>query len=278
MNFQLIIEDINELPPLSDIARIVNRLYKDGAANVNILQLVEAIESDVSLSANILHMINAPYYGLRTKITSISQAVTLFGTELVYGLVQNYAISATVKANMRPYGVSNTEFNKICHLQSALVTHWYSKIDPINVNYLASLALIMESGKLVVSREVVRSGSIKEFSAGVKESNDLILFEHQLFGSSSYYISGLLFDHWNMDPLMVEVLKGLDYEYKQISQKMDRYIECLDIVRTAINVKEFFTEKSLKDASKLVKESDLDVDDFLVSANYLKELAMRDKK
>jgi len=272
MNFKAIVEDINDLPPLSDISRIVNKLYAGGSTNVNILQLVRAIESDAALSANILHMINAPYYGFSKKISSISQAVTLFGTDLIYGLVQNYAIQASVKANMRPYGVTNQQFNEICHIQSALMTQWYSRVDLRHAQFLASLALIMETGKLVVAREVVKSGNIKEFTEGIKACEDTTLYEDELFGSSSYYISGLLFEHWNMEPIYVDILKGLDYEHKKSNtQQMEAYINSLDVIRTAVNVKEVLTKSSLKKATLLLEEMGFNVGDFLLIANRIKK-------
>jgi len=272
MDFKAIVLDINELPPLSDIARIVNKLYEEGSCNVNILQLVKAIESDAALSANILHMINAPYYGFSKKIASISQAVTLFGTDLIYGLVQNYAIRLNIKANMRPYGLTNEKFNEICHLQSALMTQWYSKIDLRHAQFLASLALIMETGKLVVAREVVKDGKIKEFTQGIKECEDITLYEHSLFASSSYYISGLLFEHWNMEPLYVDILKGLDYEHeKSNSQQMNAYINSLDVVRTAVNVKEIFTKESLTKSVELLEDMNFRVDDFLLVVKRVKK-------
>jgi HD-like signal output (HDOD) protein len=270
MDFKAIVADINELPPLSDIARVVHDLYEDGSHNVNILKLVKVIESDAALSANILHMINAPYYGFSKKIASVAQAVTLFGTDLIYGLVLNYAVHATIKANLRPYGISNEKFNAICHMQSALISQWYSKIDLRHAQFLTPLALIMEAGKLVVSREVVKEGRIKEFAEGIKNAEDTTSYEHELFGSSSYYVSGLLFEHWNMEPLYVDILKGLDYEHNS-TQQMDSYITSLDIVRTAVNPKEVFTQKSLKEACELIEERGFLADDFLTVAKRIKE-------
>ena len=270
MDFLGIVKEIEELPPLSNVASIVHNLYENGSENVNILKLVRAIESDSILSANILHMINAPYYGFSKKIASVSQAVTLFGTDLIYGLVVNYAIHAIIKANVRAYGITNEKFNAVCHMQSALISQWYSKIDLRHAQFLAPLALIMETGKLVVSREVTKKGSIKEFAQGIKESEDTTIFEHELFGSSSYYISGLLFEHWNMEPLYVDILKGLDYEHPSNLQ-MDAYITSLDIVRVAVNVKEVFTKHSIENACELIEETGFMVDDFLNVAKRIKE-------
>jgi len=270
MDFLGIVKEIDELPPLSSVASIVHNLYENGSENVNILKLVRAIESDSILSANILHMINAPYYGFSKKIASVSQAVTLFGTDLIYGLVVNYAIHSIMQANVRAYGITNEKFNAVCHMQSALISQWYSKIDLRHAQFLAPLALIMETGKLIVSREVTKEGSIKEFAQGIKESEDTTIFEHELFGSSSYYISGLLFEHWNMEPLYVDILKGLDYEHPSNLQ-MDAYITSLDIVRVAVNVKEVFTKHSIENACELIEETGFMVDDFLNVAKRIKE-------
>jgi len=270
MDFLGIVKEIDELPPLSNVASIVHNLYENGSENVNILKLVRAIESDSILSANILHMINAPYYGFSKKIASVSQAVTLFGTDLIYGLVVNYAIHSIMQANVRAYGITNEKFNAVCHMQSALISQWYSKIDLRHAQFLAPLALIMETGKLIVSREVTKEGSIKEFAQGIKESEDTTIFEHELFGSSSYYISGLLFEHWNMEPLYVDILKGLDYEHPSNLQ-MDAYITSLDIVRVAVNVKEVFTKHSIENACELIEETGFMVDDFLNVAKRIKE-------
>jgi HD-like signal output (HDOD) protein len=270
VDLKSIISSVNELPPLSDINHLIHRLYSHGAENVDVLELVKVIESDAILTANILRMINAPYYGFSKKISSVSQAVTLFGTELICSFILQFSITTTVRANMGPYGVSNKQFNDIAHMQSALMSQWYSKIDLHHALLLSSLALIMESGKLVVAREVVRSGYTREFLEGLQKVDDTTLYEYKLFGSSSYFISGLLFEHWNLDSLYVDILKGLDFEHISTPQ-IDDYIASLDVVRTAVNVKNIFTKESLAEATALVEDMGFMVDDFLKVARRIKE-------
>ena len=270
MNFETIVKSIDSLPALSDTSMIVQQLYSDGAHNVDIIKLVRAIESDALLAANILKMINSPLYGFSKKIASVSQAVTLFGTEIIYGLVVSFSINSAIMANLRPYGVSNQLFNDICHLQSALMTQWYSKIDLRHAQFLAPLALIMESGKLVTSREITDSLNIRDFNTGLKESENVASFENSVFGTTSYFISGLLFEHWNLEPLYVDMLKGLDFEYES-SDRMDYYIDTLDVVRTAVNVKSVLTEESIQEASEIVRDMGLDTEYFMLIANRIKD-------
>ncbi|MCK4874862.1 MAG: HDOD domain-containing protein, partial [Sulfurimonas sp.] len=81
MTFKNIITELESLPPLSNTPFIIKQLYSYGAQNIDIIKLVKAIEDDAVVAANILKMINAPIYGFSRKIASISQAVTLFGTD-----------------------------------------------------------------------------------------------------------------------------------------------------------------------------------------------------
>ena len=258
MNYESLIKTIDSLPPLSDSAILVQKLYSEGAENVDIIKLVRIIESDALLAANILKMINAPFYGFSTKIASVSQAVALFGTHTVYGLVINYAMTQKIKAKTQAYNLSPKEFNDMCHIQSHLMMQWYSKIDLRHAQFLAPLTLIMESGKLVLAAEIAASAYTIEFKQGLKDCEKIELYEYDLVGTTSYHLSGLLFEHWNLEPLYVKMLKNLDIEDETISGKMEYYIDTLDVIRTAVNVKEFLTDESIEKASDIVKSLDLD--------------------
>lgn len=271
MDFRTIVEGIKELPPLSDTAKVIARLYSDGAENVNTANLIKAIESDAALTVNILKIINSPYYGFSRKIASVSQAVTLFGTELIYGLVVKFCIGNVLVANVRPYGVTSSQFNTISHMQSALMNQWYSKIDLRHAQFLTPLALMMESGKLVVSREIVKASKIKEFQEGFKDTEDTVVYEHSFFKTSSYFVTGLLFEHWNLDPIYARILKELDFITHNEDKQMQRYITSLDAVRTAVNVKEVLTRDSITDACNMVEEMGHNVDDFVSVIKRLKE-------
>lgn len=271
MNYLEMVDKINSLPSLCNTALIARRLYDQGAANVNINKLVKAVESDASLSVNILRMINSPLYGFSKQISSVTQAVTLFGTELIYSFIVKHSIGAAIIANLRPYGCSNSLFNEICHMQSNLVSKWYSNVNLADAQFLTPLAFIMESGKLIMAKEITLSGEIKNFSQGLKDAQSISFYEHSVFKTSSYYVSGLLFEHWNFNPIYSDILKGLDYEHGD-SKSLQHYIDILDIIRTAVNVKDIFTDESMEEASEMVSDLGLNVDHFISVAKNIKEL------
>jgi hypothetical protein len=128
----------------------------------------------------------------------------------------------------------------------------------------------MEAGKLILVREIETSDYVKEFKKGLKESSSIEEYEHSLLDTTSYYISGLLFEHWNLEPLYVDMLKGLDFKHDD-GFKMEYYIDTLHIVRTAVNVKEILTDKSIEKACLLVEDMNLDSDYFRHIAHRIKE-------
>jgi len=257
MTFEDIIKDIDSLPPLSTAARLVQFMYKDGLENVNITRLVRIIESDAMLTANILKMINAPYYGFSKKIASVSQAVSLFGIRRIHLLIVQYAMAETLEADTSVYGFTTAQFNELCHLQSALMLQWYSRVELRDAQFLSPLALIMESGKLILAREVVASDYTGEFRKGYNECESIEEYEKNLIGTTSYYLSAVLFEHWNLEPIYVEILKNLDktpQEKKKLDVKIQAYTNEIDVIRTAINAKEILTDFSIEKAAKKVEK------------------------
>lgn len=271
IDFTTLVTTVESLPPLSDAAQKIQKIYENEDDEIDMLGLTRAIESDASLSANILKMVNAPFYGFSKQITSISQAVTLFGTRMVYAIVMKYAISQVIVANLRPYGISASHLNVISHLQSRLAKQWYAKVNLQQSFDLASIALVMESGKLVVSKEIVQQGKIKEFQDALKSAPTILEHEYNTFKSSSYYVAGLLFDHWNLNPLYASTLKGIDFDFECDHPFYLNYIEALDIIRTAINIREVFSATAVKQACELVEEAHMDVDDFLHVIKQIKK-------
>ena len=261
MTFKHLVSQIESLPPLSDVAISIQSLYAESGEYVNIIKLVRLIELDAILTANILKMINAPYYGFSHRIASISQAVTLFGTHVIYGIVLNFAIQEKLKAETGIYGLSNTTFNEMCHLQKALMLQWYSKVDLRDAQFLAPLALMMETGKLILEHEIVASDYLQEYLAGLYKCENIQEYEKDMFETTSYFVSGLLFEHWNLEPLYVDILKGLDFK-KDKDSKMKTFENELNVIRTAINVKEILSDKSIREASRIVRNMGLSATDF----------------
>ncbi len=275
MTYEDLVKNIDDMPPLSKVAMVIQGLYANGARNVDVRKLIRMVEADVMLTANILKTINSSYYGFKSRISSSSQAVTLLGTQQIYSLVIHYAISKHLIADTSIYGFNNAQFNEMCILQSSLMMQWYAKIDLHDTHILTSLALIMESGKIIISKELMGSDYREAYRKGFLACEDIPKFEQEFLYTTSYHLSALLFEHWNLTPVYSIVLKNLDREEADYDEDVDaimaQYIKAIDVIRTAINLKEVLTDESIQKASAKVTEMGLGCEDFEVVANRIRK-------
>jgi len=269
--FQSLVNRIDTLPPLSDSAQKILNLYAEheNDDDIDVRKLTRYIENDTLLTANILGMINDPKFGFNNKITSVGQAITLFGTRILKGFVLSIVIKNQLKANMSVYGISNEKFNDMGHLQSALLFQWYMGIDMKRAQVLVPLALIMETGKVIFAQEMESSDYGHLFTEELFHAKSMQEIEDKYSGTTSYFIGGILFEHWNFTKRYSDLMKSLDYDDDSLSvDPLD--LNIIDVVRTAINIKGFITKENLDKALELVRELNLDEAGFMKAALRIK--------
>jgi len=276
MSFESLVNRIDSLPPLSNSAQKILQLYSKDDDEIDIRKLGRLIESDTLLTANILAMINDPKFGFSNKITSISQAITLFGTKVVKGFIISFVMKEHIIINMSAYGMSNEKFNEMCHLQSALLFQWYMKVDIKKAQVLVPLALIMETGKVILAQEMASSDYSALFTEEIYYAKNMEEVEHKYSDTTSYYLSGLLFEHWNFSKKYSELMKSMDFD--DDSYDVDKKdLDILDIIRLAVNVKGFLTKQSIENACILIRELGMDEASFVRAALRIKN-AYEDSK
>ena len=277
MDLEHIFKSIDSLSPLSDAVLQVQKLFAKGQEDLEISELIAIIESDSVLSLHVLKMANSPLYGFSSKIASVSQAVTLFGIMQIYGFIMKYAVSENIKARTEVFGFSNERFNDICNIQSALLIQWYGKIDLKNAQFLSPLALIMETGKLIVAQEVSSTSYEQEFEQGFRKSKNISKFEKVLLGITSYDLSSKVFQHWHLEPMYINVLHELE-EKEYTSKTIEHYVKILKIIITAVNLKSVLSKESVLEACQMVRELGCNPEEFAQVALYVKRAYVSELK
>jgi hypothetical protein len=101
--------------------------------------------------------------------------------------------------------------------------------------------------------------------------------EHKYSDSTSYYIGGLLFEHWNFSKRYIDIMKSLDFDDE--SGKVDQLdLDILNVIRTAVNIKGYITKETLDKASEMVKDLHLDEAAFMQAALRIKNAYETSKK
>jgi HD-like signal output (HDOD) protein len=245
-----VIDDIKNLPPLPASIRKIQELCMEDEVNISLL--IRTIETDPMLCANILKAANSPLYGMSREIHSVNQAVMLFGVAMIRGFAAANAIKKIFPLDMSPYGITVEYLSEISTLQQALVRGWYSEVDKTKLPLLLSASFLMELGKLAAATRVLKSGQKEEFIQALEQSDEIGVVENQFFGTDSYGISAAMFGHWNFEAELIDVLKEVN------SPVSGSLAAILNVVCTAINIKESLSENSVERARAAIKHFGLD--------------------
>jgi HD-like signal output (HDOD) protein len=79
MDLQSLVKDIEHLVSLPDICIRVNQMV--ASQDYAVADLAELITQDADISARILRLVNSPLFGQRSKVETLTRAVTLLGGE-----------------------------------------------------------------------------------------------------------------------------------------------------------------------------------------------------
>ncbi|HEX2956389.1 MAG TPA: HDOD domain-containing protein [Chitinispirillaceae bacterium] len=87
------LELIEKLPTLPAVVNQITQLIQSNRSNM--AQIASVIMRDQAIASRVIRLVNSAYYGLKTRVTSIQQAITLLGLNSVRNIVTGVAIVKT---------------------------------------------------------------------------------------------------------------------------------------------------------------------------------------
>jgi len=121
-----IVKDIGIPPCPAILTKLVHKMRDD---DPDFIEIGRLISSDVGLAAAILKTVNSPFYGLRTKATSVQQALAFLGlanvAQLVTGLLLRQAFPVGTNAKMEQFW----EFSSSVALINAYSARKFNVVD-----------------------------------------------------------------------------------------------------------------------------------------------------
>ena len=254
-----ILYSIEAFPPLPESITQLNDLCR--LEDINLKAVVAVIESDPMLYTDILRFANAPYYGFRYPITSISQAISLFGIAAIRGMSLTAALKAQPFQDLSPYGVVIHEWFDVMEKQQRFLGLWLGKKNRIMLQTLGGLTFILEIGRLLASYALMLNNKSYQFIAN--EIEELILEEKELLGSSGDELAAKLFEFWNFENVFVDSLRNSLDPDDGLETKICAALKCARTLYTLKGMQPF--EK----ITTILEKYDLDSDDAMVAYEIL---------
>ena len=237
-----IINNIKSLPPLSKTISEVNRICADESAGI--MDLAKVIQSDPMIIANLLKTANSPLYGFGKEIRNASQAVSLFGMGLTRSIAIGNSVRKLLNVDMQPYGITSDRFAEISAQQAALMLQWYKKIDKQKAEELYLAAFLQETGKILISSDIIQEDETTSFYSEVEQSNNLAQVEKSYVDVTSAEVTAKVFEHWGFDDDFIEMIRYSDNP-AAASQDVREYSTALNIVKSILPINKPFSEVAI---------------------------------
>ena len=205
-NIKQIIEETPNLPTMPNIVSEALNIIGNPKSSIN--QLSDIISKDISLTSQILKLVNSSYYGFPTQITTINKAMALLGFNQVKSLI----LSVAVKSMMCGPGGKNLWIHSIrCAVGCQSIANSLGKghNDEAFVQ-----GLLHDIGKTIL--ELYNKQAYAEISKLVELGADRINAEKMMFGFDHTEVGEELVNKWNLP-----VIIGNSVRYHHTPQQLE---------------------------------------------------------
>ncbi len=140
--------DMKALPTLPTTVAELAKLLKDERAGSAAFERL--VLPDPALTANLLKLANSAYFGLRRKVGSVRQAITLLGTRRVFEIAASAWFCKALPKQIPGYGINAKSFWLHCIAVAALSEQLAKEACTAPPDMVFTAGLLHDVGKLVL--------------------------------------------------------------------------------------------------------------------------------
>ncbi|MCB2185291.1 MAG: HDOD domain-containing protein [Deltaproteobacteria bacterium] len=188
-----LLDKIERLPAMPGVARFV--LEQTSDPDFSMEKLVKVVSLDPGITANVLRVCNSPFFGLRNKAASLTQAIPLIGVNNLLDVVLSSGISQFFQEGQNGYRLARGQLWRHSMATALVAKHLAQLINFGEVQIVYTGALLHDAGKLVLSEFVEqRFHEIERLVA--EEGAYEVYAEKQVLGVDHAQLGGLMAKKW----------------------------------------------------------------------------------
>lgn len=222
------------IPPCPESLTSIMRKAKNPNADVS--SIAQLISRDAGLAGPMLKLANSPLIGLRTKATSVLQAVSVLGMQKTLSLVQNIALQKSLSGDAHDF----EKFWERSSLTATIAEKLAIKFPTVSRNDAYIAALFHDSGIPVL---MMKFREYREtMMAHCKPGRSICDIENQIFFTSHPVVGNMLTRNWN---LPAHISKAILYHHDStIYGSMVEKSEVYDLI-SILHMAECVTDEHL---------------------------------
>jgi putative nucleotidyltransferase with HDIG domain len=184
---------LRSIPALPGILTKLDQLASDNRTSVD--QIARVVSSDQALAAKVLRLVNSPFYGFPSRISTISNAMVLVGTNVIKGLI----LSSSIAGMMEKEAVGLWEHSMGTAAVSKIIA---KKIGMPDADEIATAGLLHDVGKLLMKlRPGDKNNNINE---AVENGADMLHAEREHLGTDHAEVGEWLARNWLLPDKLIE--------------------------------------------------------------------------
>jgi len=250
-----LLENIKMVPALPETVQAIEKVYQDENSTVEDMQKI--IEKDPLLTADILRILNSSMYGMKNKITSVKQAISLLGKDSIRMFVMSGTVNS-FEIDLSPYKMTQNEFKTACDRQLALTIHWLARRQPQRLSILGPAAFLVDIGRVIISKTLIEDEKVDVIGQAMLSGEDISHAEKTACGAQTTDVTATIFTRWNFDPQITHVIRYSDDPEGTIAEDREMAAE-LKAIRETVMPNGEITDESIATAKDTIEEFGLDI-------------------
>lgn len=204
MSLDRIIEEIDLLEPVTPAAQRILHIVGDPESSLN--DLVQIIQYDQALTANLLRICNSSFFGVRSEIHSVKQAAAYLGMDKVACLVMIGGSSDHLRKAQDGYDLHEGELWRYSVTSALVAQDLAERFAAKQASLLFTAALLKDIGKVILSRYV--KDLFREIIREVQEKGlSFVEAEKKILGIDHAELGSRVAAKWRFSEAMVAIIR-----------------------------------------------------------------------
>jgi putative nucleotidyltransferase with HDIG domain len=200
-----ILKKVKKLDPIPLVIHKVLGLADDPDASLK--DLVDVVERDAAITANLLKTVNSAQLGLPVKVDSVHQAVSMLGLQQVVEMVLAQNLSGNLNRAQKGYGLAKGDLWRQS-LAVAMVARTLARgRDLLSLPAIYTAALLKDIGKVILHEFV--ADQLEAIQKLVAEKGlSFVEAENEILGMDHTTLGGIIAKEWHFSPHMIYMIEN----------------------------------------------------------------------
>jgi len=196
---------IRHVPPFPKVAERVMALLKD--PDVTAHQLAEVIQFDQAITANVLKICNAAYFGIPRKVNSLDEGLVVIGHDILKDIIIASSCARFFKGKVGAgYGLEQGDMWRHSVATGIMAKLLVRHIKDVDQGGAFTAALLHDIGKRFLSSFVADDFEKIVGKVG-RENCSFVEAEQEILGIDHAALGGMILEKWKFDQQLIDAVR-----------------------------------------------------------------------